>query len=626
MLRYPYILLCLTLVAFHTSAQEKTILYTAVNLADLSAFKPGLGNWKTAKDVFYDFKEGGKTEIIAGQGILVNEPSENEKDHLFTVMEHGDIEMELDFMMNKNSNSGIYFQSRYELQLFDSWGVKQPGSHDCGAIYERWDESRPDGRKGYEGHPPAQNVSKAPGLWQHYKIYFRAPRFNEQGKKIENARFVKVIHNGVTIHENVEVTGPTRAAFFTDEKPTGPLMIQGDHGPVAIRNIKYKVYGSQSVTLSNLRLAAYEGKFNALPDFSKLPPSREMNMTALEHIGTESMNNFAGRISGTLHIPKSGSYYFFLNLKWIPADINPASPNGGGEFSIGNNRIFTIDGRKSGSQSTIIHLEAGEYPLVLSYYKSHKLWYVPTDDIMLAVEADGIPYTHLNASFKAVEAVGAIRVTVNHEPVMLRSFVNHKGIKRTHVISVGEPGGLNYSIDLSSGSFLQEWKGDFAETTLMWHGRGEPQLAVPLGSVLERTGKPSIAFLKDNTSQWPDSSAKFNYSGYDLDDSGRPVFKFELGDSEVKESFVAADNGKKLSHTISIRRKGISENVWCLAAEGNEIVKMPNGLYAVNKEFYIEIPHKQNVLLRKTSSNTTELLLPVSLKDDSGTVTYSIVW
>ena len=52
-----------------------------------------------------------------------------------------------------------------------------------------------------------------------------------------NAKFVKVVHNGVVIHENVEVTGPTRAAAFEDEKPTGPLMLQGDHGPVAYRNL-----------------------------------------------------------------------------------------------------------------------------------------------------------------------------------------------------------------------------------------------------------------------------------------------------------------------------------------------------------------------------------------------------
>ena len=49
--------------------------------------------------------------------------------------------------------------------------------------------------------------------------------------------FVKAEHNGVVVHENQEVTGPTRAAMFDDEKPLGPIMLQGDHGPVAYRNV-----------------------------------------------------------------------------------------------------------------------------------------------------------------------------------------------------------------------------------------------------------------------------------------------------------------------------------------------------------------------------------------------------
>jgi hypothetical protein len=71
-------------------------------------------------------------------------------------------------------------------------------------------------------------------------VVFRAPHFDENGIKVENARFEKVVLNGTIVHENVEVTGPTRAATFENEKNVGPLMIQGDHGPVAYRNIRIK--------------------------------------------------------------------------------------------------------------------------------------------------------------------------------------------------------------------------------------------------------------------------------------------------------------------------------------------------------------------------------------------------
>jgi hypothetical protein len=66
---------------------------------------------------------------------------------------------------------------------------------------------------------------------------FKAPRFNRRGRKQANARFVKVVHNGIVIHENQEVTGMTRSGMSEKEKSTGPLMLQGDHGPVAYRNI-----------------------------------------------------------------------------------------------------------------------------------------------------------------------------------------------------------------------------------------------------------------------------------------------------------------------------------------------------------------------------------------------------
>src|SRR3990170_6408673 len=107
----------------------------------------------------------------------------------------------------------IYLQGRYEVQLMDSWRMSNPKFDANGGIYERWDESKPEGQKGFEGHAPRQNVSRAPGLWQHLKISFRAPRFDANGKKIENAKFLLVELNNILVHENVELSGPTRASI-----------------------------------------------------------------------------------------------------------------------------------------------------------------------------------------------------------------------------------------------------------------------------------------------------------------------------------------------------------------------------------------------------------------------------
>jgi len=623
---FPF-LLCLFLLNIKVSAQEKELPSTSISLQNLNDFKPAGSNWKIVGDVFYDLKKAREGKTQPGAGVLVNDPSGKTDDNLFTKMEHGDIELDLDFMMNKGSNSGIYLQGRYEVQLRDSWGVQNPTSADCGAITERWDEAQLEGQKGYEGHASAQNVSKAPGLWQHLKIVFRAPRFNGKGEKVADARFVKVVQNGVTLHENIEVTGPTRAAAFQDEKPLGPLMLQGDHGPVAFRNISYKAYGTEPVTLTDMTLKSYEGKIEAVSDFDALAPATEMKIDVLEHLAPGDKNNFAGKIMGTLHLPRTGDYLFNLNLKWIPLDTNPANPNGGGALTIGDKQVFSFDGKTVASGAAMVHLEAGDYPVVLSYYKKYGHWYAPSNDITLSVEGPGVPFTLLNTPLRAADPVGAITVLAENEPVMQRSFMEHQGGKKTHVISVGEPGNANYTLDLRTGDFLQLWRGKFLETTPMWHERGESQLAIPLGSVIAFAEKPSLTFLEDKNTAWPDSNTTYNYLGYDVDKAGRPTFKYTLGAASIKEAFTPEDGGKKLVHSFTIMPGQETKAMWCRVAEGNSITALPNGLYAINdKQYLIELPRKAKPVIRNTAQNMQELLLPVNAQDKEAVVTYSIVW
>ena len=81
------------------------------------------------------------------------------------------------------------------------------------------------------------NASRRPGEWQSYQAWFRAPRFDPSGQKAEPARFLRVLFNGQLVQQDVAVDGPTRAHLSIPEAPLNPLMIQGDHGPVALRNI-----------------------------------------------------------------------------------------------------------------------------------------------------------------------------------------------------------------------------------------------------------------------------------------------------------------------------------------------------------------------------------------------------
>lgn len=222
------------------------VLATSATLVRAESLLP-LTHWTEASDWAMAGKVVGHSQkkewkaIEAGEAILYNGP-EGKAGNLVSKAEFGDVEVWIEFMIPKGSNSGVYFQNRYEIQILDSYGKPDDALTygDCGGIYERWDESKEGKDKGFEGTAPRTNATTAPGSWQTFHITFRAPRFDEDGRKVENARFVRVVHNGVTIHENAEVTGPTRGGIAGDEVSKGPLKVQGDHGPVAFRKFEVK--------------------------------------------------------------------------------------------------------------------------------------------------------------------------------------------------------------------------------------------------------------------------------------------------------------------------------------------------------------------------------------------------
>lgn len=144
---------------------------------------------------------------------------------IYTEAKYGDCTIEIEVMVPKGSNSGIYVMGEYEVQILDSWGKSKVGPGDMGGLYG--------------ASAPMVNASKKPGEWQKFVIDFQAPKF-ENGKKTANAKFLKITLNDQVIHVNVEMKGPTPSGIANKEAATGPIMFQGDHGPVAFRNLVVK--------------------------------------------------------------------------------------------------------------------------------------------------------------------------------------------------------------------------------------------------------------------------------------------------------------------------------------------------------------------------------------------------
>ncbi len=116
-------------------------------------------------------------------------------------------------------NSGVYLQDRYEVQVLDSFGLKGE-NNECGGVYTK--------------AKPSENMCFPPLAWQTYDIDFTAAEYGADGKKTKNA-VTTVKHNGVVIHDKLELTGSTGGGKKEDPSG-GQIQIQGHGNPVFYRN------------------------------------------------------------------------------------------------------------------------------------------------------------------------------------------------------------------------------------------------------------------------------------------------------------------------------------------------------------------------------------------------------
>ncbi|MDE2136771.1 MAG: DUF1080 domain-containing protein [Gammaproteobacteria bacterium] len=191
---------------------DAVVLFAGKDLAQWQHQDGSASKWKVGNGFF---------EVVPGSG------------YLYTRAAFGDCQLHVEFAEpdppkgedQNRGNSGVFLQGLYEVQVLDSY--KSP--------------TYPDGQASavYGQFPPLVNASRPPGLWQTYDIVFHGPRFDAAGHLTRPARMT-VLHNGVLVQDDVELTGPTghhQRPPYTAGPAQLPLALQ-DHGdPVRYRNL-----------------------------------------------------------------------------------------------------------------------------------------------------------------------------------------------------------------------------------------------------------------------------------------------------------------------------------------------------------------------------------------------------
>jgi len=154
---------------------------------------------------------GAANKWVARDGILDNTGPGSD---IITEQEFGDFDIHIEFMVPKDSNSGIYLRGQYEIQILDSLGKKINYPGENGALYNQ---------KSCD-----VEASKPAGEWQTIDMTLKGMVLN-------------ATMNGKKIHKDVIIKGPTGGELIPGvNPPKGPLMLQGDHGPVQFRNIRIR--------------------------------------------------------------------------------------------------------------------------------------------------------------------------------------------------------------------------------------------------------------------------------------------------------------------------------------------------------------------------------------------------
>ncbi|GHB88381.1 family 16 glycoside hydrolase [Persicitalea jodogahamensis] len=548
--------------------------YTPISLNDLSAFDAPPQGWKLTPEIMMNPTNGTVMSTDKkGGGILVGTTGQTIK----TKAAMQDLRLRFDFMLSPGAQAAVVLPGNQRIVLADGPLTAAPGAS----------------TSGYTGQFPIMNATKAPGLWQTIEIAYDASTTQPNMARVNSITLNgSRVQQGSYLPLSKTLTGKESIAFTVNK------------GTVAFRNIGYQELANRKpLTIENLTYKLYSDQWDT-ENPTKL--DREGPAAALTQEIAAGMKEFQLVFAGNMVVSEAGLYTF---------EVAESGPN----------TVLTVDGKVvmklSGTTSQDKHtaqtqLSEGKHDFSLFYARFP--WRAPA--LGVSVYKSGVRPYDLTAlsSLPVPPPKPYIGVDPENGTEMLRSFIQYQDekAKRTHALSVGNPAGWHYTMDLNRGALLQAWRGPFADVTEMWYERGEPQLLETAGLTVLVSGKSSYAPLNDLSAAWPDS-ANLKYLGYRLNANGVPTLRYAFGNATLADQFTADAQG--LTRKISIEGSGPS-GMYALLGAGDAITMVEKGLYRIDDRYYVRVDKNARVTQR-SSAGKQELLLPLG-----GTTTYSLFW
>ncbi|MFH5833772.1 family 16 glycoside hydrolase [Halalkalibaculum sp. DA384] len=637
------ILLALGIFVIPGSLHGQTIEF---KLDDLSEFGSVDAGWQIKSDVYTNpLVKNDQFHIRSGKGIIVGSSTNaNKGSKLISRDDYGDIELQFEMMMGHDGLAEIYLQGRYGIILADSWGREKLTRRDNASLIE---PETPNYSDNIYPNTARVNVSSAPGVWQRFRIVFKAPGFDAEGNKIKPAKFERIVHNGTVVHENKYVSKPYRGALFEDEAAKGPLMVRIKSGNIALRNIKINKLAGETVKLNNMSYELFNktfferewllwggdpGSTVELPDLDAIAAD-EQGKTEYLTGDLGSGGQYALRFTGTLEIPEDGPYTFSVPPQNFQSIYEPADSPSMGSLLIDGEQLFAWNGlHHKGSTQKTVDLSKGEHSFTFNHFNIQSRW----SDLEIFVEGPSIQKQALHLQKEEDHASNEmIPLLANHSPVIQRSYLKTGPEEITTTgLSVGYPSQINYSVDMATGTLLQAWKGDFADAVNMWEGRGIPQTLVSLGEPVFHVDTPQVLVSSDRSKPVDITAVEkdqYQRQGYSLSADGSPILNYSVGHFAIRDQIKPDQTNRFLTRRLEFQSKQIanSDSYWYLLMKGKDINRTPDGLYVINnKEFYIDITSEGVDKTEILQQEEHELLLvPIdNAAKKKSELRYSIIW